>query len=66
MNNSVPTAALRGGRLTCMFITLLLQILLWQSDAYAGNGGEATAEMIAKVMPAVVRIVTVRPAHPIK
>ncbi len=49
-----------------MFVSLLLSILLWQSDAYAGNGGEATAEMIAKVMPAVVRIITVRPAHPMK
>jgi serine protease Do len=66
MINLVETAAVHGGRLTCMFITFLLPLLLWQSDAYAGNGGETTAGMIAKVMPAVVRILTVRPAHSTK
>jgi serine protease Do len=66
MINSAQTATRRGGRLTAIFVTSLLAFLLWQSKAYAGTGGESTAEMVARVMPAVVRVITVRPAHPKK
>jgi len=66
MNKPGRTAALRGGRLICVFITLLLPFLLWPGTAWARSDGETLVAMVARVMPAVVRVVTVRPGRSAK
>ena len=66
MNKPGRTAALRGGRLICVFITLLLPFLLWLGTAWARSDGETLVAMVARVMPAVVRVVTVRPGRSAK
>jgi serine protease Do len=66
MNKPGQTAALRGGRLLYMVVTLLLPVLLWPGDAWAGTDEESIAAMVAGVTPAVVRVIAVRPVQPTK
>jgi serine protease Do len=66
MNKPGRTAAVRGGRLTSICVTLLLPILLWPGEALARTDGESIAAMVAEVTPAVVRVVTVRPGNSTK
>jgi serine protease Do len=55
-----------GDRLIGIFIIFLLPVLLWPGDALAGSCEEPIAAMVARVMPAVVRVATVRPAQSAK
>jgi serine protease Do len=66
MNKPGRTATLVGGRSLYRVVILLLPTLLWPADVWAATDDASIAAMVARVTPAVVRVVAVRPVQPTK